>query len=317
MPSTRSFVIHKRQFCTTKYLEYQRRNVAIMERISNVVSYETRGLQTGDDMLDLDSPINASLLIPLPMPLPTSSQSSLQLSNGPRSSSPRQNGGGGVMDDRDEGSPRPRHQPTGDIPDGVEFVQPSRPPADGVYRFGMGGMSLVASKKKKNRVHASGTVKKKRKPGHVLYDSVSSSGTKKFPTSHAVTKKSSTEPPFRPPIRDGPIMIVTKPHPPKIPVVAMILTPKVEPAPKPAAPIPPPVTAAAAVSPPKPAAKDAENSAEPTFKRSRRCGPPISECSFLFSHFYRCVFVYRFTDSFTQQSAAHGEFIRPGHALFD
>ena len=43
----------------------------------------------------------------------------------------------------------------------------------------MGGMSLVASKKKKNRVHASGTVKKKRKPGHVLYESVSSSGTKK------------------------------------------------------------------------------------------------------------------------------------------
>ncbi|OQV14422.1 hypothetical protein BV898_11399 [Hypsibius exemplaris] len=280
LPSTRSFVIHKRQFCTTKYIEHQRRNVTIMERISNVVSYDSKCLQTGDDMLDPDNPVNACLLIPLPPPLSV-------LHNGDAHSS----------DEMETGSGQGRshhHQKLELIPAGVEVIQPSRPPADGVYRFGMGGESLLASKKKKTRVHASGTVKKKRKQAHVIQDvfstaSSSSSSPKKFvPTKRSISGSGAsndshhhTTPVVRS-FKDGPIMTVTKPPPPKTPIVPAVVSP---PPPPPPAPAPAVVAAvketAKAVSDESGPISPAVHSPLPTkradgFKRSRRLGPPIN-----------------------------------------
>lgn len=105
--------------------------MAIMERISNVVSFETRGLQTADDMLELDSPINASLMVPLPGPLQPGSYAAHNGASAPaQASSSYQNGTGPDMDEADD-RPEPgdcRPDSGYAVPAGVEVIQPSRPP---------------------------------------------------------------------------------------------------------------------------------------------------------------------------------------------
>jgi hypothetical protein len=84
LPSTQSFISHKRQSCTTKYLEVQPRNVGSTDRIPNVVSVETVRLQTGVSRLELDSPIKASSFISLRGQLPVV-RSLVVAQNGPSS----------------------------------------------------------------------------------------------------------------------------------------------------------------------------------------------------------------------------------------
>ncbi|XP_055339401.1 zinc finger protein 800-like [Paramacrobiotus metropolitanus] len=160
LPTARAFVIHKRQFCTSKYIDYQRKNVAVMERLSNLVSFEDRSLQTDNlDALELLNPINASLLIPLPVaPLHTNGYAFSDPPNPASGSTPR-------SDDNEEMSDEAQEV---DVPLGVEVVVPARPPVDGVYRFGMGSANLLASRKKKYRTNSMAPPKKK-KPKPVLF----------------------------------------------------------------------------------------------------------------------------------------------------
>ncbi|GAV05752.1 hypothetical protein RvY_15832 [Ramazzottius varieornatus] len=152
LPSTRAFVIHKRQFCVTKFSEYTRRNVAMMERISNVVSFETRGLQTDDDIMDIVNPCNARLLIPLP-----DAQNGVSLAHPPA--------GMACEDALEDGQNDLMNGDAflQDVPTGVEVIEPSRPPADGLYKFGQGGMNLLVQKRKKHRMNSSSVVRKKKK----------------------------------------------------------------------------------------------------------------------------------------------------------
>lgn len=119
-----------------------------MERISNVVTFQTKALQTDppDNPLELMNPINAPLLVPL-------KENGFSFANGvdnwlPAALDEHLNG---VNSDPEE------------IPEGVEIIQPARAPADGVYRFGMGGLNLLTIRKKKRNYTSNIIVKKKKK----------------------------------------------------------------------------------------------------------------------------------------------------------
>lgn len=129
-------------------------------------------------------------------------------------------------------------------------------------------MSLMGSKKKKTRVHASGNVKKKRKQVHVIRDNFSSPA-KRLATEMAGKKSSGDSTPVR---SHGPIMIVTNPGPIMVATrpapVKIIVTPK---------PAPPEVSVNSGERARLPEASLPPQTAADSYKRSRRLGPPISK----------------------------------------
>lgn len=132
----------------------------MMERMSSIVSYESKSLQTNItrmDPLDILNPTNASLLVPLTIgPSQCNGHSHNNPPEPPEELQLRD------IEDQSEDDQEP------EVPSDVEVIQPARPPADGLYRFGMGGINLLAAKKKKYRTNSMAPPKK-RKPKTVLF----------------------------------------------------------------------------------------------------------------------------------------------------
>ena len=102
----------------------------MMERISNVVSFETRGFQTDDDVMDIVNPCNARLLIPLP-----EAQNGVSLAHPPASlvcEEAFEDGQNERNDDQDFMSTQPSSLMVRDVPAGVEVIEPSRPPVSNI-----------------------------------------------------------------------------------------------------------------------------------------------------------------------------------------